>query len=362
VFFNMYIAIIGGGPVGCFAGYLLGKVGHKVEIYENHPQIGAPIQCTGILTADFAQFKFPMDNFLVNTIDKIEVHAGKKNLVVRQQDYIVCRTKFDNYFADLARQEGAEVFVNHAFIRKEGRCLVIKEGSVEKKIVPDVVIAADGPLSPTAKAYGFYRSSRENYYGIQATVEGKFDKSTIKTYFGDVCPGLFAWITPESGTTARVGLATRKNTKYYFDKFMEENGFKALAIQAGTIPVYNPKQKLLKDNCYLVGDASSYVKATTLGGIVPAFKQVEILVECLNSGKDYSRAIAPVRRQMWLHLQVQRIFNKFSVKDWGRLVDLVNQPKVQAVFEKYTRDNPIPLVLNSVLREPRFLGFAKYLW
>ena len=39
----MDIAIIGAGPIGCYAGYLLAKNGHTVSIYENHPQIGLPI-------------------------------------------------------------------------------------------------------------------------------------------------------------------------------------------------------------------------------------------------------------------------------------------------------------------------------
>ena len=54
-------------PAGCYAGYLLVKVGHKVSIYENHAQIGLPIQCTGLLTSDFDRFNLPMDSFLVNT-------------------------------------------------------------------------------------------------------------------------------------------------------------------------------------------------------------------------------------------------------------------------------------------------------
>lgn len=361
----MDIAIIGGGPIGCYAGYLLAKNGHSVSIYENHPRIGVPIQCTGILTSDFDQFNFPLDSFLVNTINKIEVYSPKGRTAVKQKDYIVCRTKFDNFFGDLARKAGAQIFLNHSFTKKEEGNLIIRDSinKTEKTITPDLVLAADGPLSPTAKAYGFYHPGRRNYYGIQAVVEGKFESHTIKTYFGEkVCPGLFAWIAPESSTRARVGLATTQNSRYYFDKFIKKHHFTALEMQGGTIPIFHPSQKLQKDNCYLLGDAAGYVKATTLGGLVPGLKQAEVLADCIQQGLDFEKAIKPIRRKMYLHLHLHRIFNRFTDKEWNRLLTYINQPKIQEVLEMYTRDDPIPLVTKALLREPRFLFFAKYLF
>ncbi len=361
----MDISIIGAGPIGCYAGYLLAQSGHKVTIFENHSHVGVPIQCTGILTSEFDRFNIPVTPFLVNTIHNINVYSPKNQLTVSQKEYIVCRTKFDNHLADLAKSEGATIHVNHNFLRKEGKQIVVKNTALNKEIYlsPDIVIAADGPLSPTTKAFGFYEKSRKNYVGVQAIVEGTFDPHTIKTYFGnEVCPGLFAWVTPESTTTARVGLAMKEKARSQFEKFMKEQGFTASYMQAGTIPVYNPKQKLKHDNCYVIGDASTYVKATTLGGIVPAMQQAEIVVDCIHNNKDIESEMTPIRKQMKVHLHIQKIFEKFSDTDWDRLVGYVGQKKIQNVFEKYTRDNPIPLVMNALLREPRFALFAKYLF
>ena len=133
-------------------------------------------------------------------------------------------------------------------------------------------------------------------------------------------------------------------------------------MQAGTIPVYHPKQKLVKENCYLLGDAAGYVKATTLGGLVPGLKQAEILADCLENGKDYEMEVKPLAKKLKLHLMIRKIFDKFSNKDWDKLVGYVAKPSVQKVFEKYTRDNPIPLVTMALLKEPRFLLFGKYLF
>ena len=360
----MEIAIIGAGPIGCYAGYLLAKEGHSVNIYENHPYVGSPIQCTGLLTADFDKFNFDMTNFLVNTFSTIEVYSPNNHLQVKQKEYLVCRKKFDNFFANLAIKEGAHIHVSHPFIRKEGKELIIKDttNNTEKRIQPQIVIAADGPLSPTAKAYGFYHPKRENYFGVQAVVEGNFNQNSFKTYFGDVCPELFAWVVPESSTTARVGLGMRKNSRQYFNRFMQQHSFTVKEMQAGTIPVYHPKQKLMKENCYLLGDAAGYVKATTLGGLVPGLRQAQILADCITNGKEYEKEVKPLAKRLKLHLMIRNILDKFSNQDWDQLVSYIKQPKIQKIFEKYTRDNPVPLVTMTLLKEPRFLRFGKYLF
>jgi digeranylgeranylglycerophospholipid reductase len=360
----MEISVIGAGPIGCYAAYLLAKEGNDVKVYERKSAVGTPIQCTGILTSDFDKLGIPVDSFLINISESIEVFSPNEKVEIKQKDYIVCRKKFDNYFADLAIAAGAKIILNHSFSRKEGQSLIIidNKNNIEKRIYPDILIGADGPLSKVAKAYGLFLDSRESYQGMQAVVEGNFSPGVIKTYFGkEVCPGLFAWIVPESKTLARVGLATKKNSKYYFDKFMQEHGFKVKEMQAGTIPLYSKKQKIQKDNCFLVGDAASYVKATTLGGLVPGLRQAEILSDCIINEKDYEEEVEPIRKKMEMHRRVNKILSKFSDKDWDKVVKYVGQEKVKEIFVKHTRDDPIPLITKTLLKEPRFFMFAKYL-
>ena len=243
--------------------------------------------------------------------------------------------------------------------------LLIKDtkNNIIKKITPDIVIGADGALSPTAKAYNFYHKERKNYYGIQAVVKGNFDKNTFKTYFNSkICPDLFAWIVPESKTRARVGLASQTNPKKKLDNFIEKYNFKLIEMQAGTIPIYSPKQALNKDNCYLVGDASTFVKATTLGGIIPGLKQAKILVDSINNNKNYSQECKKIAKSLKLHLIIRKIFNKFNDKDWNKLISYTNQPKIKQIFATHTRENPLPLITKTLLKEPRYLYFIKYLF
>ncbi|MBU0459259.1 MAG: NAD(P)/FAD-dependent oxidoreductase [Nanoarchaeota archaeon] len=357
----MNIAIIGAGPIGCYAGYLLAKTGHQISIYEKKAQIGLPIQCTGLLTSDFDMFD--LDSCLVNTFNGLEINTSQQKIKLTQKEYLVCREKFDLHLLELAQQAGVKVYFNHSFVGKDNGSLIIKHKDQEIRIQPNLVLAADGPLSPVAKAYHFYHPQRKNYLGIQATVEGNFNSQAYHTYFGkDICPGLFAWIVPESPTTARVGLAVRKNARAYFNQFIEKNNFEVEVIQAGIIPLYHPKQKLKQDNCYLLGDAAGFVKATTLGGLIPGMKQVEILVDCLNHNKDYHQELKPLKRKLWLHLQIRKVLNKFSDRDYNKLFFLINQPKIKRVMQQHTRDNPLPLLIKTLLKEPRFLYFMKYLF
>lgn len=362
----MEIAIIGAGPVGSYAGYLLAKSGHSVAIYEKKSTIGWPIQCTGLLTADFEQFNLPLEPFLVNTFSKLEINSpqGHKQ-ELKQKEYLVCRKKFDQYLAGLAESAGAKVYLNHAFIHKEGHQLIIKDNKKgnELKIKPDLIIAADGPLSATAKAFGLYHPLRKNYLGIQAVVKGTFEPEKYQTYFGEqLCPGMWAWVVPESSTRARVGLFSLKEPRNYFNRWLKINNFKLIEMQAGLVPQYHPQQKLQQDNCYLLGDAAGFVKASTLGGIIPGMKQAEILVDCLNHGKNYEQELKPLIRKLKLHLTVRKVLTKFSDRDWDKLIAYVAQPKVQKVFEKYTRENPVSLLVWALLKEPRFLYFGKYVF
>ena len=42
--------VIGGGPVGSYAALNLAKLGVKVTVFEEHPQIGLPSHCAGHLS------------------------------------------------------------------------------------------------------------------------------------------------------------------------------------------------------------------------------------------------------------------------------------------------------------------------
>ena len=231
-----------------------------------------------------------------------------------------------------------------------------------KNIESEIIVGADGPSSAVAKASGL-NSSSKFYIGMQAKVKLKTDISAFETHFGESFPNFFGWVVPESEDTARIGIGAFENAKDYFYKFLEKRTGKkdVLCWESGIIPLYDPKKLIQKDNVYLIGDAASQVKATTGGGIIPSLKAAQTLCDCIINNKNYQKEFKKQSgRELLLHLKIRNVLNKFSDRDYDYLLKLMNQEKIKRVLKKYDRDTPIPLVLNLLLKEPRFLLFSKF--
>lgn len=369
----MNIALIGAGPVGSYAAYLLSKKGFKVHLFDQKKpeQIGRPIQCTGLLTSELTKF-LPLDssfltNILTNTFSQIEVSSPHhQKITLNKTEYLVDRPKFDQHFLALALKQGTIFYPQHKLTgikknQKQKYNLIFQTKNKLKIISPDIIIGADGPLS---LVYQYLNPDKKRtfYYGLQALIKGSFNPSAYQTFFGNkICPQLFAWLVPESKTRARIGLATLKNPAYHFTKLLRQNDIRPAQIiekQAGLIPLFNPRIRTCRQNIFLLGDAAGYVKATTLGGIIPGFKEAVNLTYRLTNRKP------PFHNQknLQLHLKLRNLLNKFSDQDYNRLIRLLNQPKNRQILETSSRESPQKLLRKLLLNEPRLLSFAKHLF
>jgi len=355
----MNISIIGAGPVGNYTAFLLARQGHDVHIFEEHADIGKPIQCTGLMTMSLRDVFVPVDDYVTNVTKQIEVIAPNgKNVVLNAQEYIVDRTAFDSHLAQQAQQAGAVLHLDHRFLGKNGKVLTFKKSKEIVTYATDILVGADGANSTVAKLLNPER--KRNYcVGIQARVRGTFNSSAYKVYFdNNISPGFFAWVVPESETVARVGL---KGTSGNFQSFLDKFGYKRIEMQSGPIPVYDLAYVTESDDIYLVGDAATQVKATTAGGIIPGLKAAQCLADALKYGDSYTkRWKKKIGRDLWLHLKIRNILDTFSNDDWNKLIHLIGQSHVRAVFEKHDRENPWKL-MKVVLKEPRLLLFGRKL-
>ena len=359
------IAIVGAGPAGSYLAYLLAKQGKEVALIEEHDKIGSPVQCTGIVTGSIDKFvKLPND-VIANRCSKVVVVSKNEKISAETDEIVMWRNKFDGFLANMAADAGAKILTNHQFIdlnNKNSVKIKNKNNNEIKDIESEIIVGADGPSSAVAKAAGL-NSNSKFYIGMQAKVKLKSDLDAFETHFGESFPNFFGWVVPESEDTARLGLGAFENAKDYFYKFLEERTGKKEIVcwESGIIPVYNPNQTIQKDNVYLIGDAAAQVKATTGGGIIPSLKAATTLCDCIINKKDYNKEFKKQSgRELLLHLKIRNVLNKFSDKDYDRLLKLMNQEKVKKILKKYDRDTPIPLVLNLLLKEPRFLLFSRF--
>lgn len=376
------ISIIGAGPAGSYLAYLLAKQGKEVSIFEEHNTVGQPVQCTGIVTNSIEKFFKLKNEVIAKKLDKVIVVSKNNRIDVNVDEMVMWRDKFDQFVADMAQQSGAEILLNHQFIGFNGKKSIKvkdKKNNKIKEINTDIIVGADGPYSAVARAAGMNSTSKPskikdfrgtenpkdfpvNYIGMQAKVKLSMDTKSFETYFGTDFPNFFGWVVPESESTVRLGIGCFENAQEHFYKFLKNRTGKAdvLCWESGLIPLYNPKKAIQQDNVYLIGDSATQVKATTGGGIIPSLKAAQTLCNCIINNKNYNKEFKKQSgKELLLHLKIRNILNKFSDKDYNKLLNLMNQEKVKKILKKYDRDTPIPLVMNLLLKEPRFLYFLK---
>lgn len=337
------VSIIGAGPAGNYLAYLLADK-FKVEVYEEHKEIGKPIQCAGIVTNKFKEIIKPNKEFLINKTNKARVFAPNGSfLEIKVKDnYIIDRTKFDSYLYKKAKQVGVKYHLGKKLSEKEIR-----------KLKADYIIGADGPLSNTAKAFNLYKK-REFYQAIQVRMKLKNDNAfEFYPYIKDI-----AWVVPENKDIVRIGVASKKNVKKTFDEFIKKFNGEIIETQGGLIPIYD-NSRINKKKIFLLGDAALQVKATSGGGIIPALRAAKKLSKSLKKKLSYEFLCKDLRLELSTHLIMRKILNKFSEKDWDDLIKLCNQRKVKKVLGM-DRESPIKMSFALILKEPRFLRYLKY--
>lgn len=355
-------SIIGGGPAGSYTACLLAKEGCKVGLFEEHKEIGRPIQCTGIMTFYIDNIlkgiNLRHEDFLINTIKKTRVFAPNNSFVDidLKKNYVVNRALFDRYLTDLALNAGAKIHLGKRFTEGKIDNNKIKFKVNNEVVATDKLIGADGPFSSVAKSFSMY-GERKFALGAQARMkmEKKLDPEVVEFFLGE---GYFGWLVPEDEKTARVGIASNNKAKRCFDKLIKLRPGKILEWQSGPIPVYNPRLETEKNNVMLIGDAATQVKATTYGGIIPSLMAAEQLAKAEKEDKSYhSLWKKNIGKELWLHLAMRKTLDRFSDKSCNRLIKLTNQSRITKILTEHDREFPSKILAKMIVSEPRYLSF-----
>jgi geranylgeranyl reductase family protein len=360
------ISIIGAGPIGNFAAYLLSKEGFEVAVFEEHEEIGLPVQCTGITTSLLKELIPLRKDCIINEVNKVHIFSPNNRFIelnLKESDIILDRHIFDNYIADLAKENSAKFFLSHRYIGNKKDKLIVRDKITNdvKEFNFDSLIGADGPLSAVAKHNNLFRN-REFWQGIQARV--KLENENIVEFYPYF--GTYAWVVPESESIARIGLVSQKYARTLFHNFLFK--FKnikkddVIELQSGLIPKYDPSIKTQRNNIYIVGDAACQVKATTGGGIIPGLKAAKSLVDSINGNKSYNRDWRnKIGKELYFHYQARKIMDRFKRKDWDKLVKIMSSNEAKEILEKEKRDNLANMLLRFLIKKPGLLYFLKYL-
>jgi digeranylgeranylglycerophospholipid reductase len=271
-------AVVGAGPAGILAAKCVAERGFSVQVFEEHPSIGEPSHCAGLVSVEGLRRLGvePHGSFIQGTVYGGRVYAPNgEHMEIRDRKpraYVVDRAAFDRRLYGEAVDAGVEFTLSERVEALEfngGRAsLGLRGGIVE----PTVIIDAEGPGARLLNEAGHDTGQRGLISGFNVEVEGvEVDPGIVELWFGeDLAEGFFAWVIPTGDDTARCGLASRGDGLSNLKGFLK-NRFGVVPpakVRAGRVCTGGPVQRTVYSNVLLVGDAAGQVKPTTGGGVV----------------------------------------------------------------------------------------------
>ncbi len=275
--------VVGAGPAGSQAATSLAQRGYSVLVLEEHPQIGVPTNCSGLIGAEaFERFDLPRGS-VIREFDSATFFSPKGNAATvgadRVMAYVVRRCEFDQSMAQRAVACGADYHlgVRCVGLEYEGdgvKLSVLKRepggGQIPMSYRARAVVLATGVRYGLIQDLGIERPPRFLQAAqVEVEMEGL---AGVEVYLGrEVAPGSFAWAIP-AGALARVGVCDGGQAIPYLRRFLRHPSIASrlrngeVQIKSKAIPVSNVSRTFL-DRILLVGDTAGQVKVTTGGGI-----------------------------------------------------------------------------------------------
>lgn len=266
------VVIVGAGPVGCKTAELIAKKGYEVLVLEEHPEVGIPVQCSGLVSHRIFKLSGASKDVTVNRVKKAKFCCKENYVELKSKKivYVIDREKFDKEMAEKCRDAGAKIKISTRFKDYKRDKNIIEIKTTEDKLKTKILVGSDGPNSTVADCTDI-KLPDNILTGIQATAESDFDPNTVELWFGSkVCPDFFGWVIPENEDFARIGLASSEKVAERFNNFIKikiTDKVKFKNKLAGPIR-YGLIENSVSDNIILVGDAACHIKPFSGGGII----------------------------------------------------------------------------------------------
>ena len=355
LYINNMITIVGAGPAGSYLASMLASAGKDVLLLEEHPEVGNPVQCTGILSSSSSALQTNIPNHLiVNKIKRVELIAPNNDSIIfnlKEPDLILDRKEFDKYLAELAVSKGAKLKLSTRFIGYENNKVAIRHNGEVNYYDAESLVGADGPNSQVAKAANLY-GERKFWIARQCRAKIDNEKDLFKVYFDkNISPDFFGWVVPENEGVARIGIGAEKNSEQYFKQFLANlDNPEIIDYQSGLIPIYDPKPRRSNGNVHLIGDAALQTKAISGGGIIKSMLAAEELSKALLKNLDYEKLWRKrIGMDLLINLKIRQLLNKFSNQDYNKLIEVANENALSS----FNREFPKSSLLKAIFKSPK---------
>lgn len=288
------VAVIGSGPSGAMAAYFLAKKGISVVIIEKETLPRYKTCGGGLVFRGRRKLPFDISSVVEREYDRMKVYMeGEEKVLSTVRDVpvisMVMRDKFDNFLVEKAQEAGATLKQGHKLTSisfNETPILHTSQGD----ILANLIVAADGALSPTAKMAG-WEETRKLIPALEYEVEVNqedFERLSKEVRFDmDSIPHGYAWSFPKE-THLSLGIASTRRKKIdlkaYYKKYLEKLGIKEIISEKAhgyQIPISPRTDGFYRKNVFLIGDAAGFADAVTAEGISNSLVSGELVAEAI---------------------------------------------------------------------------------
>jgi geranylgeranyl reductase family protein len=353
---------------------LLAEEGFGVSVFEEHPAIGRPVQCAGLVSkSGIAQPGVELGNSIVNEIRGAKIFSpGGQSITVQRKEtvaYVIDRFLFDQSFYKRAKRLGCDIRLESKLLDVRANGLFMQTKGRGEFLKSQITVGADGANSIVR--HSVFPGLFENRFvqAFQARVSGKFNRNLVELHFGEFAPGFFAWIVPESGEIARIGLAAASGSgdnpgnglKAFLEKRLPEA--KVLSKSGALIPIAPPAKELVSGSTLLVGDAAAQTKATTGGGIVFGLRAAQACAGAIAGNlkhrkplQYYNKNLQPINRELALHWKIYSYIRGLRPEQFDSLIAKAKKAGIEEFLaEQGDMDRP-SLFMRKMLLKPKMWG------
>lgn len=352
------VIVVGAGPAGLVAARELARRGHDVSVLEEHPTVGSPVHCTGILGFEaFDELELPRETICGINQSARFFSAGGNTVLVESpsvQAAVVERGAFDRALADQAISAGAEIETGARLehLAVDGAAVRVRVVGRDRELRARACVLACGANYRFTRALGF---GAPRVFLQSAQIEMPFPfVEHLQVHFGrERAPGGFAWFVPfqrGDDSFAKIGLSCESRAGERFKAFLED-----MARQHDVSPAKLPEPRLkilplgpihrtFGSRIVVVGDAAGLVKPTTGGGIYYGALSGQFAADVLDGalrrdalGADDLRTYeSRWRSRLGPEIRAGLAFRK--------IVSRLHDPAIEALVELARVDGLVPLL------------------
>ena len=380
------LIVVGAGPAGSSAAYAAAKNGIKVALLEKEENVAQTVRTSGVTWIDYAkEFGIPEDCY--NPIRTYNFCSPNNTVSItdnKPKAAVLDVRKTYRFLADMAKKNGAEIFVNTNVtnvITENGSIVGVKASSSNSEMIfhARMLIDASGFQSAVSKSLGLVKQWER--FGVGAEYEAEVENVKSDTWWLMVgqmySPAGYAWIFPLGKNIVRIGVGVGKPESHVdptqrLDELIEKGAgpIKDLGkitkkeFHYGLIPNEGLSRKTVYDNLILVGDTAGMANPLVLEGIRYAIKYGrvagDVASKAIKSGDTSEKALRyyeetwkkEIESKIKSAHKVQARWLELSDSEWDKEIDIISNLTADEFLDFVRADFTISKIVKIAAHHP----------